>query len=162
MINRIWFAFCGLFLIFNLKLLIGDYYSVNYMIVEENDKLNDNITKFLICITFDKIKQYKPIYDNRRSSDVSIKEFLNLSINYIELKLKTNKLFKLEESFIFYKSICFLKTKEDLEINRPLNGLLEYYQVRLYYYSKNYQPIYGDYVYFKSDLNSNFYRKKMD
>ena len=54
---RIWYSLCLLFLVYSLKLLIDDYYLVNYVIVEREDELYDDHTNYLLCAYLSDIKE---------------------------------------------------------------------------------------------------------
>ena len=157
---RIWFSLSLLFLIHYLVLLVYDSYSnINYLIVEEGDKLYDNHTNYLICTPFNEIKQYNQLNNETKVEDVSIESFLNYSKKSIEHKLTTTNLFKLNQSYIFLDNFCFLTNKSELEKELPLNGYLKYYNSTLFIYSSGKQPFYNEYIYVKLDSLDSFYLK---
>ena len=157
---RIWFSLSLLFLIHYLVLLVKDIYSINYLIVEEDDQLYDNHTNYLICTPFILIKYKDQLKDETKVENVPIESFLNYSIKSIEHRLNTTNLFKLNESYIFLDNICFLTNKSELEKEMPLNGYLEVYYVSyLFIYSNGKQPFFNEYIYFKADYVSSFYLK---
>ena len=156
---QIWFSLSLLFLIRYLILLIDESYSINYLIVEEGDKLYHNRTNYLICTPFSEIKYYDQLKDETKVEDVSIESFLNYSKKGIEHRLNTTNLFKLNESYIFLDNICFLTNKSELEKEIPLNGYLKFYMSYLFIYSGGKQPFFNEYIYFKTDGLDSFYLK---
>ena len=111
---KIWFAICFLFLIFNLKQLSDDYNLINYMIVDKDRLYYQSNNKLLLCIPFFNIKEKDKSINNKIiGKNVSTAIFLNYSINSIEFNLKTSKLFKLNQSFILYNSVCFSINKKE-------------------------------------------------
>lgn len=147
--SKIWIFFCIVFLMFNLISLFGDYYQVNYMIVEDDDKLYDDSVKFLLCVFPESIKSnnYKRNNFNYSASkikgrNVSVSTYLNYSITSIEKFLNTSSLFKLNESIQFKINPCFLVAKKDLDKENPLDGFTNYYQIFIYALLKKQESIF--------------------
>lgn len=98
---KIWIILCLAFGAYNLKQLFDEYYSLNYMIVEEDGHLYDKHTNYMVCTPFKEIgannelKFRPPVLRN-----VTPAVLLNYSILSVEEKLKHRNLFKLNESFI--------------------------------------------------------------
>ena len=161
---KIWFLICLFFLVFNLKLLIDDYDLVNYMVVEKDDKLYDNLNKFLLCVRFESLKASNRMsYNVLEIKNVSASQFLNYSIRIMEDNLNTKNVFKLNETFIFYESVCVLTTKVELEKELPLKGFLTNYRlIRLFVYSKTKHPVYSEYIYDKRNRRSHFFNLKIN
>ena len=135
MASQIWFALTLLFLIHSLVLLVNDSYSISYLIVEKDDRLYDNHTNYLICTSFYQIKSNDQLKTKPKVQNVSIKSFLNYSISSIEDRLNTTNLIQLNQSYLFFDSVCFSTDKEELEKENPLNAFLFYYASALFIYS---------------------------
>ena len=134
--KRIWIPLCLLFGAYHLSLLIDDYYLTNYLIVENEDSLYDDLTYFFFCSTFSQIKKNNQLKEIPvRLKNVTGKVFLNYSISSIEdnLRLKGNKLLKLDRSFSYNKRVCFLVAKSELETEWPFfREYLKYYNLELF------------------------------
>ena len=159
MASRIAFALISLFLIHSLVLLVNDSYLVIYLIVEKDDRMYDNHTNYLICTEFSKIKENDQLKDKTKVEDVSIKSFLNYSISSIEDRLNTTNLFQLNQSYIFFDTVCFSTNKEELEKETPLNDYLKYYNSFLFIYSKGKQLAFNEWIYSKYNKLNSFYLK---
>ena len=159
MASRIAFALISLFLIHSLGLLVNDSYLVSYLIVEKDDRMYDNHTNYLICTDFSKIKRNDQLKIKPRIQNVSIISFLNYSISSIEDRLNTTNLFQLNQSYIFFKTVCFSTNKEELDKEIPLNNYLKYYHSFLFIYSNGKQPAFNEWIIYKSDKLNSFYLK---
>ena len=159
MASRICFALISLFLVHSLVLLVNDSYLVSYLIVEKYDRMYDNHTNYLICTKFSEIKRNDQLKDKTKVEDVLIKSFLNYSISSIENKLNTTNLFQLNQSYIFFNSVCFSTNKKELEKEIPLNDYLKYYDSVLFVYSKGKQLVYNERISIKSKNLNSFYLK---
>ena len=159
MASRIAFALISLFLVHSLVLLVNDSYLVSYLSVEKDDRMYDNHTNYLICTPFFSIKKNDKLIDKTKVEDVSIKSFLNYSISSIEDRLNTTNLFQLNQSYIFFDTVCFSTNKEELEKEILLNDYLKYYYSFLFIYSKGKQQAFNERIIYKTSESNSFYLK---
>lgn len=151
---KVWLSLCLVLFAHNLVSLINERYSVNYKIVEENDTLFlDDDENYLVCTPFWSIKEEDSLTFNPVIEHVSVKSFLNYSIASIENRLDVTNLFKLNESFIFNKHVCFTTNKSDLESEgKPFNDFLQIYAiVKIFIYSKGKQPYFYEMAYYRDN-----------
>ena len=134
--ERIWIPFCLVFGAYHLALLIGDFHLTNYLIVEHEDDLYDNVTYFFFCSKFDEIKRNNRLEEHpAQLENVSGKTFLNYSIASIENRLgwKGHRLLELERSFSYNRRICFFVNKSEFETEWSFfEGYLRYYNFELF------------------------------
>lgn len=111
--------------------------------VEKEDELYDDFTNYLACTSFDDVKKQNHL-DFKITGNVNIRQFLNLSLMSIKHRMNETNLFKLEKSFVFKESICFLIKKNDLEKVLSSN-FLKNYKIKLFMYSNGKMPFIYDY-----------------
>ena len=145
--KRVWLCLCFFFCIYNLKLLVDEKYTINYVLVGQDDEYYDNKTNYVVCTPFDEIKSKNRLdYEPR---NVSIKEFLNHSILSIESRLNISNYFKLERSYLYGRRICFSVDENHLENETSLLKYLRIYTIYLYAFSDGKSPFAYEYVYRK-------------
>ena len=144
---KLWIALCSSLLLYNVAILWRDSYSINYVILEEEDRLYDNATNYLICVQWDNIRAMNKERFDSLLTNVSVEGFVDYCILSIETKLNASDMFNKNQTFVFNKSFCFLVSKEELEKDFPLNGLLKYYHTRFYIFSNGKLPIFYEYYY---------------
>ena len=149
--RNIWLALCWLFCIFNLKLLIDDWYLISYNIVEKNDDLYDKDVNFLVCTSFETIKSKNQLQFEHLPEKVTVKEFLKYAIRSVEHRLNISNYFKPERSSIFAGRVCFNIDKADLETGVPFSKFGKIYDFLFYIYSNGKHPFSYEYVYVKDD-----------
>ena len=155
--SSIWYILCLYFLFFSLKLLIDDYYSVNYIVVERDDELYDNVTIYYLCVWTKEIKEKNELNYTPAIGNVSIRTFLNYSIQIIENKIKQPNLFRLDQSYLLDNDVCFWINKTDLENSKAVGEFIEAYYLRLYLFSPGKKLFSFDYASDKNDGRNNFY-----
>lgn len=156
---KIWIALCSSLLLYNLPILWRDSYSINYVVVEREDRLYDEATNFLICVQWSEIRYNdNGRFDSLLITNASVEDLLDYCILSIETRLNTSNLFSNKnQTFVFNKSFCFLTTKEELEKEKPLAGLLNCYYTRFYIFSNGKLPIFYEYVAYKWDEFNSFH-----
>lgn len=163
MASKVWLSLCLVLFAFSFKDLLERQYQLDFKIVEKSNEHSDkeNDTNFLVCVSFDQIKQFDSL--NERPEAVPVNRFLNYSIRSIEHRLNVDGLFSLNESYIFNDHVCFLAAKNDLEgvnLQRSFDRFLETYeQVSIFIYSKGKQTHFYERAYQKDDNHSSVYLK---
>ena len=149
--RRFWCIVCSLFLFYNLKVLFEDFYSVNYKIVEEDDKLHEDVINIAACTSFNDIalnnQEMNRNVIQMRPTRVEARSFLNLSILMVENRLGTKNLFSVDQSYIFRGHVCFLLNQTSYENNQSVKDFLKIYAVLLFVHSPGRQPFLYEYVY---------------
>lgn len=144
--SRVWFTICLFFFIFYFKLLFDDKYLINYIIVENEDELYDDSSNFLICTPFAELKSKNKL-SNIVSKNVSVKSFLNYSIENIKNRLRIDDFYQLNESYLFQENVCFSIKQEDLNDKKTLKKFIFNYDVILFIYSDGKLPFFHEFVY---------------
>ena len=153
---KIWYCLYLFFSFYSLKLLVDDFYSVNYMIVEKEDELYDNITSFLICSKFEEIKKKNRLNFSTKENKLPTKVFLNYTKLSIEDYVGEKDFFKLNESYIHDDNFCFLIDKAKLENSLSVSKYLQKYFLFLYLYSNGKRPFHYDYTLHRNFSAANF------
>lgn len=124
------------------------------MIVEEDDKLYEDFTEFLICISFMEIQRLNSeignlnfYYSHLLGHNVSVSIYLNYSLTSVETYLNVSNLFQLKKSYLLCNFPCFLTTKDELNKDLPLYGLFNHYETFIYPFFKNRQTTYNQIIY---------------
>ena len=151
--SRIWFAFCLLFLFYNLRQLLEDRRETTFYLVEEQDVLFNNQTNFSLCTSFDEIrKNGQRLANQAKLEKVNVSSFIGRSIESIEGSLNsTTKLFDLNRGYLFNGHVCFLVDK--LELESKLRPFIQTYQVVLFVFSYSKNPFFYEYVHLKKSSN---------
>lgn len=152
--SKLWMFLCLLFFAYNLVLLFDDYYAFNFMIVEKGDKLYDNATLYQVCSEFKYFKKnieegFKKRYDvtiNTTNESVNVRSFLNYSIGIIENRLRTTRLFRLDQGYIFKIFVCFEIDKEFYDKHPFAKDFLKIFSVQLFVHSRGKRPFFFEYV----------------
>lgn len=130
---KIWITLCTVLLLYNVTVLWRDSYSINYVLVERDDRLHDEVTNFLICVQWGEIRYNdEKRFDSLLITNASVEYLLDYCIRSIETRLNTSHLFNKNRTFIFNKNFCFDTTREELEQEKPFAGLLNHYYTRFY------------------------------
>lgn len=153
--QKFWFGLCICFSIFNLKLLIDDYYLINYVIVENDDPLFDNITNYLLCTRFGQFQNKNQL--DGIDQNVSTEKLLNYLISTIEEYLNITNPFKLNETFIFREQFCFLTQKSNFENDSFLVKFLQNYESYIFLFSNGKKPHYHEYILQASNSDGKVY-----
>ena len=61
---KLWISLCSFLLLYNVAILWRDSYSINYVMLEQEDRLYDNASNFLICVQWGEIR-----YNNKLKND---------------------------------------------------------------------------------------------
>ena len=154
---KIWYCLCLLFSFYSLKLLVDDFYSINYMFVEKKDELYENITNFMICSPLEEIKAKNRLNFSTKETKLLTKVFLNYTKSSIEDYVDKKDFFKLNESYIYFDKFCFLIDKAKLENSLSVSKYLQKYLLFLYLYSNGKRPFYYDYALAKNDRGNSIY-----
>lgn len=159
--SKFWISLCLVLFAYNLISLINECYSVNYKIVEKDDRLfdEDGDTIFLFCTPFGLIKQNNHLGHQPAIKDVPVKSFLRYAIASIENRLNANNLFRLNQSHIFNNHVCFTihKTELEKELNH-LNWFLNiYFFQNIFIYSNGKQPFFYEVAFQKLDFLPSVY-----
>lgn len=139
-------------------MLIDDRNQINYITVEPTDEIYSNVTNFLLCSPFDEIKLHDPL--GRRNwpanEEVSVKAFLNRSIQSIEARINRTGLFNRLHSYVFNRHVCFRVNKSDLEKEARFAPYLKTYFVRLFAFSISKIPYFYENIHEKANARDRF------
>ena len=159
---KIWFCLCLIFSVYNLKLLINDRYYVNYKIVEKEDDLyKEEGINYLFCISITEIKKKEWQLDSKLKN-VSLQDFLNLTVSVIKEELKVVKIeiddafLKMNKSIIFMQNFCHPFVKKDLA---TLEKFVQVYETDFFAFSQTKLPFYYEYIYKKIDKSNHIHLK---
>ena len=144
---RIYYHLCIFFLIFNLKHLLEDSYSVKYL--EQDLSQYRPSINFWICTEFKEIKEklnFEFSFSNK-ANYIKIGELLNATINRLETQLKPKFRFQLKETHLFNRHFCFTVKEADFKVS--LNDYVSNFDIKLYAFSNGFLPLFCKSIYSK-------------